>query len=113
MLCDLAETYHFYSYEGQSPITVAALVFGLGDNSRIKRKISKTKLTLEQILLARILDELAFQSWAQTEDGCKGRNRPKSVLKALLGEDDDIKNEYNSYASGSDFEQAWRTITGG
>lgn len=90
---------------------MATFVFGLDDNSRIKRKISGQKLTLDQILLARICDELAFQSWAQTKDGQKNRNRPTSVLNSLLNSDKPKENECNGYADGEEFKKAWLEIT--
>lgn len=91
---------------------VASLVFGLGENSRIKRKIAGQKLTLEQIILVRIYDEVAWLKWAQTKDGQHGTNRPEPLLQKLL-QSDKKENEYNGYASGDDFQKAWQEITGG
>lgn len=76
-------------------------------------KIANQKLTLEQILLARICDELAFQSWTKTRDGQKNKNRPSSVLQALLNSDKPKENECNGYTSGEEFQKSWLEITGG
>lgn len=73
-------------------------------------KLSGSKLTLIQTLLARIVDELSFQSWAKTKDGQKNRNRPKSVLKALT---EDKEDEIVSFVSAEDFNKAWESITNG
>ena len=73
-------------------------------------KLSGSKLTLIQTLLARIVDELSFQSWAKTKDGQKNRNRPKSVLKALT---EDKEDEIVSFVSAEDFNRAWESITNG
>ena len=69
--------------------------------------ISGSKLTLEQTLLARIADELSFQSWAKTKDGQRKRNRPKSILKALTEE----KEESVSYTSPEEFLEAWESLS--
>ena len=86
---------------------VATLCFGLRDDSRVKMKLSGSKITLTQTLMARMVDELSFQSWAQTKDGQKNRNRPESVLKALTEEKQD---ETVSFITVEDFERAWKEI---
>ena len=86
----------------------AVLCVGLRNDSRVKMKISETKLTLDQMLFARMIDELSFQSWAQTKDGQKNRNRPKSLLKELTEEKEE---EYEKFATADDFLSAWENIT--
>lgn len=110
LICDLAETYHLFNYRELSPLLVATLCFGLRDDSRVKMKLSGCKITLTQILLARTVDELSFQSWAKTKDGQKNRNRPESVLKALTEEKTD---EVVSFMTAEDFNKAWESITNG
>ena len=63
---------------------------------------------MTQMLFARMVDELSFQSWAQTKDGQKGRNRPQSVLKSLTEERKE--DETVSYLTTDDFKQAWENI---
>lgn len=87
---------------------VGTLCFGLSDNSRVKRHISGQKLSLEQMLLARIADELSFQSWAQTKDAQRNKNRPKSILSALLGEEK--KEEYETFDTFEEFKAKWQSI---
>ena len=110
MICDLAETYHILNYKELSPSLVATLSFGLRDNSRVKMKLSNSKITLEQMLLARMTDELTFQSWSKTKDGQKNRNRPDSILKSLLEEK---KDETVSFSTPEDFNEAWEKIING
>ena len=110
LICDLAETYHIFNYKELSPKLVATLCFGLRDESRVKMKLSGNRITLTQILLARMTDELSFQSWAKTKDGQKNRNRPESVLKALL---EPKKDETVSFMTSDDFNKAWEKIVNG
>ena len=108
MICDFAETYHILNYKELSPGLVATLCVGLRDDSRVKMHIAGIKLTLEQTLLARIVDELTFQSWAKTKDGQKNRNRPKSVLKTILEEKKEDQHE--TFSTPEEFEKAWEKI---
>lgn len=108
LICDFAETYHILDYKGLSPKMAAVLCVGLRNDSRVKMKISESKLTLDQMLFARMIDELSFQSWAQTKDGQKNRNRPKSLLKELTEEKEE---EYEKFATADDFLSAWENIT--
>lgn len=100
-------------YERLSPVTVAALCFGLRNDSRVKMHIADSKLTLEQMLLGRIADELALIFWTKTVDGQKNINRPKPILDSLMNTDSKKENDNICYASGEDFMEAWRAINGG
>ena len=86
MICDLAETYGILDYKGLSLQLVATLVLGLRDNSRVKMKLSGTRIDIQTALLASACDELSFLSWSKTKDAQKNRNKPKSRLQALMGE---------------------------
>ena len=108
LICDFAETYHIFNYEELSPKTVATLCFGLREDSRVKMKLSGLKITLSQMLLARMTDELSFQSWAKTKDGQKNRNRPESVLKTLIARNEEDK--VVSFMTSDDFNKAWENI---
>lgn len=65
--------------------TLAALSGGLGCNSRVAQRVSKTNVPFDTLLRARILDSLNVLIWQKTKDGAKGRRRPQSVAEALLG----------------------------
>lgn len=103
LICDLAETYRVYDYKALPPETVALFVCGLGENSRVKRKLSGQKLTFEQSLLALIYDKLAWLQWAQSKDGQKNRNRPESLYERLTAEPPEKTTM--TFATGADFER--------
>lgn len=106
MICDLAETYHVFNYRELSPSLVATLVLGLRDNSRVKMRISDTKLTLDQTLLAMIVDSVNFICWTYSEDARKGRAyNKKSVLKILNGEYEEEKEDLEVFTSIEEFEE--------
>lgn len=87
---------------------MGTLAFGLHEDSRVKMHFSNQKIPTDRILLARITDELAFQSWAQTKDAQRNRNRPKSILQAMLGTDK--KEEYVTFESMDEFKRLWDSI---
>ena len=81
---------------------MATLVLGLPDHSRIKRKYQNRKLTLEQELLAMILDSLNSYMWAVKIL----KKRPKSVFE-LLTADPKQKDDLHAFDSIEAYEQ-WR-----
>ena len=100
LICDLAETYHIYNYRQLPPSMVAIFAIGLRDDSRIKMKLSNSKVPPNIMLLAGIIDKLNILIWQNTEDGRKGRNKPKSILDELY----DKESEISAFASGKEFE---------
>ena len=111
LICDFAEVYHVLDWRALPVLTAAALAMGLGPNSRIVKKISGTPANADTLLLAMIADALHVLIWQNTKDGVKGRNRPKSILQAILG--GSPERETSSFDSVEDF-RAWHaTMTGG
>lgn len=110
LLCDFAETYHICSFTGLPVRTLAALASGLRDDSRIKMKMSGTKLSLRDTLAAAILDKLAWIQWAQSKDGQSGENYPRSVLELLLKRDQ--KENHSGFENAEDYEAEWERQTG-
>lgn len=108
MICDLAETYHLFNYREYSPLLVGTLLVGLKDDSRVKKKISGAKLSLEEMLLARIADDIAVNTWFKTKDAQKNKNRPKSILQHLLGVEK--KEEYDTFDTFEEFQKKWNSI---
>lgn len=105
VICDLAETYHIYDY-GSLPLkTVATLVYGLGADSRIKRKMRGEEFTISEFLLMTIADILSIMCWLNTTDGQKGINRPK-----LFTEQIKKKNDTLVFDSIDDFEKARQAL---
>ena len=111
LLCDMAETYHIYQMEQLPAEYVATLAIGLRPDSRIKMKANGLKVSPEMLIFARIADNTAINAYAVTKDAKTGRNRPKSLLKALTTDLDD-RSHAKQYDSGSDFLDEWRTING-
>lgn len=110
LICDLAETYHVLDMRGLSPKLVAILAIGLSDSSRIKRRIANRKLTLEQTLLAAILDGTYTLIWTKTKNAAKGRNKPNSILNML--ENKKEEKEYKVFTSIEDFERKRAELIG-
>lgn len=111
MICDFAETYRILDYRELSPLLAATLCFGLRENSRVKMKLSGAKITLDQMLSAAALDSLNLLCWAKTKDAQKGRNKPKSILKALAGEEPN-KDELVSFSTPEEWEAYMKSIRG-
>ena len=84
VICDLAEVYGIYDYKRVPVKLLGTLVAGLGENSRIGKEINKVRGNTDTILLARILDVVNILMWMQTEDGQKGKNRPKEIVSEFL-----------------------------
>jgi hypothetical protein len=101
LICDLAETYHIFDYKQLPPSQVAILAIGLRDNSRIKMKLSGSKVPPDIFLLVGIFDRLNLLFWSKTKDAEKGRNRPKPLLSLLYEEQKDT--DIRAYSSGEDF----------
>ena len=112
VICDFAETYHLTDYRALPATRAAALAVGLRENSRIKMRLTGVRLSTDTALLAAMTDRLSLLLWAKTQDAANGRNRPASILDALLhpeGKPADTR----AFASGEDFLRYWRSVTTG
>lgn len=103
MICDLAQTYHILDYSVLKPNILATLVLGLGEESRVMRKLSKSKLSFEHTMLALIFDALQIIAFNQGHK--KNAKKPASVYKKLTTEQK--KDELMKFASPESFER-WR-----
>ena len=109
--CDLAETYGVIDWEQLSVRKLAVLSSGLRDNSRIKMKLSGSKVPLDLFLQAVMVDKLSWLVWAKTEDARAGKNRPVSVVSLLYGEQEPkSKSKYQQFDSGDDFSKRWAEL---
>lgn len=81
------------------PTLVATLVLGLPEDSRIKMKISGQKITLEQALMAVIIDDLNMILWQRS----KRRKKPESLYKKLTEEKK--KDELLSFSTPEQYEE--------
>lgn len=102
--CDFAETYHIYDYKALPLSKVALFSAGLRHDSRIMMKLSGSKITIEEALLASTVDRLSILVWEKTKDGKKNRNRPKSILEKLT-EEPEKKKKVKGFNSGKEFDE--------
>lgn len=107
LICDLAESYHVFDWRALPVKTAATLAMGLRPTSRIMQKISGAPAAPETLLLAMAVDALHMLAWQRTKDGAHGRNRPKSVLQAILEADRAKEPETEAFDSAEAF-SAWR-----
>ena len=111
LVCDFVEVYGkpYREY----PLSLAAtLACGLGENSRIVRRLSGCKFSNDTLLLALIFDKLAILQWFQTEDGQKGENQPESLYQKLVGTNGK-KGKTNGYDNEKDFAAAYKKFVKG
>lgn len=103
MICDLAETYRIYDYKALPVRTLAVLVCGLRDDSRVMQKISGLPGRLH--LLAYIADRLTNIAWMLTGS----KDNPSYFLfdKAEKGK------RTESFSTPEAFQERWNQITRG
>lgn len=106
LICDLAETYGVMDWRALPLQTAAALSSGLRDDSRIKMKISGMPADRLTLLLAVMADRLGFLAWAKTKDAEKGKNRPKSIVAALMHKDEEPDKDFRTFRTPEEFEAA-------
>jgi hypothetical protein len=85
----LAETYGIYDYRRVPVDLLGTLVAGLREDSRISQKTNRVRASVDTILLAEILDRLNTLIWFFSEDGHKGKNRPKRSASAFFIDEDE------------------------
>lgn len=85
------------------PSLIATLAVGLPDSSRVKRKFSGVNLTLDQMLLAMLVDGVNISIWQRGR--AKRSHKPESVFKKLT-EKKKPKDELMSFQTPEEFE-AW------
>ena len=110
--CDLAETYNIYDMRALPARRVALFAVGLRDNSRIKMLLADTKFTFSEILLINIYDALNLELWTKTKDATKGKNKPESLYKKLMGINDQTKKESKNmtFNSAEEYEKIRREL---
>lgn len=75
-------------------------------------KLGNNRLTVDQMLNALMVDNLQFLCWTKTKDASRGKNRPKSLLQKLMG-NDVPKDELMSFETIEDYEKHIRAISEG
>lgn len=85
------------------PSLIATLAVGLPDSSRVKKKYSGVRLTLEQMMLAMLVDGVNISVWQHS--GARKSQKPTSIFKKLMDKDK-AKDELMSFRTAEDYE-AW------
>ena len=111
--CDMVETYRIYEYEQLPVIMVAALAYGLRDNSRIKLAMSGEKVEMNTSLLLLILDEIRGFRWSFTEDAQNGANPPERIYDRVI-HPEMFKKDDNAWTfeDKEEFDAKWKEING-
>lgn len=103
LICDFAEVYHVFDWRALPLRTAATLANGLGQDSRIARKLSGLPVKMDTLLLATVADALHILVWQNTRDGKKGKNRPMLIAEKLT----ETPKEESGFDSVADFRK-WR-----
>lgn len=111
LVCDLAEVYGIFDFRALPVSLLAALASGLREDSRIKMRLSGSRIPRRDLLLAAAVDRLSLLVWSMSEDAKSGTNRPKSLVAAFMEETED-SGEVMAFSSAGDFESAWVEATG-
>ena len=101
----MASEYGVFNYEELKPTLAATLTAGLPRSSRVKMKMSGQKLTIDQTLLALILDDLNLMMWSRSK---RHGSKPKSAYK-LLTEEPKPKDELMKFRDIESFEEWYRS----
>lgn len=99
LLCDLAETYHIFDLRALPVVTLAALSFGLRDDSRIKMKIAGIEYVPSYMLLASIADNFKMLRYNLLAE--EGDPLPPLYTDIIFGKD---KKQIKPYTA-EDFER--------
>lgn len=105
LTCDFAETYHVIEWRALPVKTAAVLAFGLSEDSRIKRAISKMPITTDTTLRALAVDCLRLMLWQNSADGAKGINKPESIVERLTNSGKPKEQDYITFDTPEEFER--------
>ena len=108
LACDLWETYHVTDMEALPVRDLAVLSCGLRENSRIKMLMTGRTVPTDQLVMAGCFDLLSGirSLLAGTEEA------PKSMVKALLGIEEEHEDTILSYSTPEEWEAEKRRILG-
>lgn len=109
----MAETYGIIDYRKVPAERLAILAAGLREDSRSKMKLAGKTITKQEALLAAILDGVNRTVWLLSGSCPHEGEKPASVLRLLLGEQDpDTTEDADVFDSPEEFEKAWESVTG-
>jgi hypothetical protein len=98
LICDFAEVYRC-DFRSLPLRRAAVLAAGLGEDTRIKRKISGSAVSSACALLAMIVDRLSLLIWLRT-----GGDRPQMIAERMISGETPQEADICSFASAEDFE---------
>lgn len=104
MICDLAETYHVLDYRALPVKTLAALVFGLREDSRIRMKMEGLEYVPPLFMLSALADNTTVIRHGLFAD--KNAKRPALFGEAINKSEKPKAAKVDSFASGEDFLRA-------
>ena len=116
LICDFAQYYHIYDLDALDVRTAAVLMSGLPKESRLVKELTGGKPDQETLLMASILDTTRNIEYAVFQSHSKKKlKRPQSVLKKLLGieEDSEHREDVKGFATSEEFEAARRRVVEG
>ena len=114
--CDFAQYYHIYDMDALDVRTAAVLMSGLPKDSRLVKELTGNKPGQETLLMASILDTARNIEYAVFQSHSKKKlKRPQSVLKKLLGIEENSKHQEDvkGFATPEEFEAARRRVAEG
>lgn len=109
LLCDLAETYHIYSFGSVPVMTLSALCAGLPDDSRIKMKMLGLTRIAPTLLWVQLTDTLTTLSHALCAK--EGSPMPTLFHDIMTGKQKE-KEKPKGFDTFEAFEEARRRIIG-
>lgn len=71
------------------------------------------KYQLNTLLLAAILDGINLNNWTKTEDCRNGKERPKTMVNALIGKETENLSDREVYATAEEFENERKRLMEG
>lgn len=94
----MAETYRIYDYHGVPGRLLGTLVAGLGDESRVVRKATGRKASMETVMLARLYDLFAVVY-------SDGKHNIDSLAEKLIDKPKEEKKKTTNLATFSSGEE--------
>lgn len=71
------------------------------------------KYPLNTLLLAAILDGINLDNWTKTEDCRNGKERPQTMVNALLGKETENQSDRELFATAEEFENERKRLMEG
>lgn len=101
----MAETYHIYDFNALPVETLAALSFGLPEDSRIHAKMYGFSRISNMRMLASIADDLARIRYSLTSG--EGTPEPYLFQKDMYANIKPIRKQVYKFASSEEFKEIW------